>query len=139
MDMDAGHIRVLEKDMNLGQEAEQQAELSLVESLITAAAKEKEGVAGLDGALQAVHAGRVQTLVIRDGFRAPGFRCQGCGYLTAVRPVGACPFCGNAFEEIDDAVELAVRKAMSDGAEVEVVGTHAALERVGSIGALLRY
>ncbi|HET7009139.1 MAG TPA: hypothetical protein VFI11_00055 [Anaerolineales bacterium] len=139
MDMDAGHALVLERALALGREAEQEAEVRVVESLITAAAKEKEGVVRLDDTLGAVHAGRVQTLVIRDGFRAPGFRCRGCGYLTANRPTGACPFCGNSFEDIEDAVEMAVRKVMSDGGEVEVVGRHAALERVGSIGALLRY
>ena len=139
MDMEAGHALVLDKAMTLGREAEQRAELRVVESLVTAAAKEREGVVRLDETLRAVHAGRVQTLVIRDGFRAPGFRCRGCGYLTADRPTGACPFCGNVFEDIEDAVELAVRRVMSDGGEVEVVGQHAALERVGSIGALLRY
>jgi peptide subunit release factor 1 (eRF1) len=139
MDMDAGSARVLAKAMELGQEAERQAELRIVEGLVTAAAKEKDGVVRLDPTLRAIQDGRVQTLVIRDGFRAPGFRCRGCGYLTAARPTGACPFCGKDFDDIADAVELAVHKVMSDGGEVEVVGRHAALERVGSIGAFLRY
>jgi peptide subunit release factor 1 (eRF1) len=137
--MEAGHAQVLERAMALGQQAEQGEEASLVERLLTAAAKGREGVLRLDPTLQALRAGQVRILVLRDGFRAPGFRCRGCGYLTAQRPTGACPFCGGAFEEIEDAVELAVRQVMSADGEVEVIGAQSALERSGSIGAFLRY
>ena len=139
MDMDAGGTQVLERAMALGQKAEQESELRLVEHLLTAAAKGREAVVRLDATLRAVHAGQVMTLVIRDGFRAPGFRCRGCGYLTAQRPMAGCPFCGGEFDEIEDAVELAVRQVMSLGGDVEVVGPLAAFERAGSIGARLRY
>jgi hypothetical protein len=50
-----------------------------------------------------------------------------------------CPFCGHAFEKIEDAVEHAVRKVMADGGEVEVVHGSPPLERAGHIGGLLRY
>lgn len=139
MGMEAGHAQVLERAMALGQQAEQGEEASLVDRLLTAAAKGREGVLRLDPTLQALRAGQVRILVLRDGFRAPGFRCRGCGYLTAQRPTGACPFCGGAFEEIEDAVELAVRQVMSADGEVEVIGAQSALERSGSIGAFLRY
>jgi peptide subunit release factor 1 (eRF1) len=139
MDMDANSAQVRERALALAQKAEVEAEESLVERLLTAAAKGREGVVRLDPTLHAVRAGQVQTLVLRDGFRAPGFRCRGCEYLTAQRPVGGCPFCGNEFDEIEDAVELAVRQVMSAGGEVEVLGDHTAFERAGSIGALLRY
>jgi len=139
MDMDASGAQVLERAMTLGKKAEQESEVRLVERLLTAAAKGREGALRLDATLQAVRAGQVLTLVIRDGFRAPGFRCRGCGYLTAQRPTAGCPFCGKDFEEIDDAVELAVRQVMSAGGDIEVVGRHTDFERAGSIGALLRY
>jgi hypothetical protein len=50
----------------------------------------------------------------------------------------ACLFCGRSFVKIDDAVELAVRKVMQTGGEVEIVRDNPALEEIG-IGALLRY
>ncbi len=138
MDMTAGHAQVLEKAMEVALRAERQKEDRLVETVITAAAKGREGVVRLDDTLSAVHAGRVQTLVFREGFRAPGYRCRGCNYVTA-RALHTCPFCGHLFDEIEDAVELAVRRVMADGGEVEVIRNNPALETAGHIGGLLRY
>jgi len=139
IEMDAGQGEVLQRAMAIAEQIETGAEAALVEGLVTAAAKGREGVVRLDDTLHAVHEGRVMTLFVRDGFRAPGFRCTGCGYLTARRPQAECPYCGKAFTEIADAVELAVRRVLQGGNEVEVVGPEAGLERVGSIGARLRY
>jgi peptide subunit release factor 1 (eRF1) len=138
MDRTAGHAQVLERALALAEDAERKKEGRLVEAIITAAAKGREGVVSLDDTLSAVHAGRVQTLIFREGFRAPGYRCTGCGYLTAQRLKG-CPFCGGHFDKIEDAVELAVRRVMADGGEVEVVHDNPELETAGSIGGLLRY
>jgi hypothetical protein len=155
IEMDAAQAEILERAMAIAEQAEERAEASLVEGLITAAAKGKDGVTRLDETLRAVHEGRVMTLFVRDGFRAPGFQCSGCGFLTASRPKpdrassrfapgsghaeGVCPYCGREFKEIPDAVELAVRGVLQNGNEVEVVGPEAGLERAGSIGARLRY
>lgn len=134
----AGHSHVLAKAMEGVRQAEREAERKLIEAVVTAAAKGKGGVLGLDGALSAAHAGQIQTLLISEGFRAPGYRCRGCGFLTTQR-LASCPFCGRDFERIEDAVELAVRKVMADGGEVEVVPGNPQLDRAGRIAALLRY
>jgi peptide subunit release factor 1 (eRF1) len=134
----AGHPQVLAKAMERAQRAEREAERRLIEAVVTAAAKGKQGVLGLDDVLTAVHAGQVQTLLITEGLRAPGYRCRGCGYLTAQK-AASCPFCGRDFERIEDAVELVVRKVMAGGADVEVVPGNPKLERAGRIAALLRY
>jgi peptide chain release factor subunit 1 len=138
MEMTASHAQVLERAMVVADQATKEKAFRLVEAVITAAAKGKEGVVRLDDTLEAVHAGRVQTLVVREGFRAFGYRCQGCHYLTT-QALPKCPFCGGAFDQIEDAVELAVRKVLEDNGEVEVVRDVPNLERVGSIGGLLRY
>ena len=80
----------------------------------------------------------MQTLLLSDGFRAPGFLCGGCGHLTAQR-LARCPFCGGSFQEIEDAVELAVRHVLAAGGDVEVVHDNRRLNDAGRIGALLRY
>ena len=139
IEMGAGHSEILQRAMAIAEQAEMRTEASLVEEMMTAAAKGKDGVIRLDDTLRAVHEGRVLTLFVRDGFRAPGFRCTGCGYLTARRPQADCPYCGKVFSEIPDAVELAVRRVLQSGNEVEVVSPQAGLERAGSIGARLRY
>lgn len=138
MEMTASHDQVLAKAMTVGGEALHTREAALIESVITAAAKGLEGVVRLDDTLHAVHDGRVQTLIVSEGFRAPGYRCRGCEYVTAQR-LPRCPYCGAEFEEIADAVELAVRRVMADGGEVEVVRSSPHLEQAGRIAGLLRY
>jgi peptide chain release factor subunit 1 len=135
---DAGHAQILEKANEVAHRAEVERERRLVESVITAAAKGREGVINLDRTLAAINAGQVQTLIISEGYRAPGYRCRGCGYLTA-HLLPECPFCGNVFSEIEDAVELAVRRVMEEGGDVEVVHDSPLLERAGQIGGQLRY
>jgi len=137
VDMTARADEVLARAMSIGQQAEAAREARLVQSIVAGAAKGAGGVVRLDGTLEAIHAGRVQMLAICEGYRAPGYQCLGCGYLTA-QELGACPFCEKGFGRIDDAVELAVRAVMQSGGDVEVVRSDPALEQVG-IGALLRY
>lgn len=136
--MHATHDEVLEKAMQIGEEAELRREEELAKTVVTNAAKGKGGVLGLDDTLKAVHEGRVQILLIRDGFQAEGCRCKGCGYLSAYH-MQACPYCGGECEEIPDAVELAVRKVMQLGGEVEVLPANQVVGQFDHIGALLRY
>ncbi len=138
MSMNASKNEVLERAMQIGQEAERRREAQLVDAAITGAAKGRGGVVHLDETLNAVHDGRVQTLLIKDGFRAPGYRCTGCGYITTHK-LDACPFCGKSFDNIPDAVELAVHKVMETGGDVEVLHDGQTTKEFGNIAALLRY
>ncbi|HEX9616143.1 MAG TPA: hypothetical protein VGA03_01910 [Anaerolineales bacterium] len=136
--MTASQVEVMERAMEIGRLAERRRDAQLVEAVVTSAAKGRGGVTSLEATLGAVHEGRVQTLIIHEGFRAPGFRCRGCGYLT-VQQLEMCPFCGNSFDQIADAVELAVRRVMQNGGEVEVLHDPDGIKEFGNIGALLRY
>jgi peptide subunit release factor 1 (eRF1) len=135
--MTARPDEVQEKAFDIGQQAERRREMRLVENVITSAAKGAGGVLRLEDTLGAVHEGRVQTLVVQEGYRAEGFQCQGCGYLTTQEEMD-CPFCGKSFAQITDAVEMAVRKVLQDGGVVEIVYDNPKLEEVG-IGGVLRY
>jgi peptide subunit release factor 1 (eRF1) len=110
----------------------------MVDTVLNGAMKKRGGVIGLEETLNALRDGRVQTLLIRDGYRAPGYRCQGCGYLTA-NQLDACPFCEHPFDSIEDAVELAVHDVMKMNGDVEVLHNGLASQKLGEIGALLRY
>lgn len=138
MSMTASHSEVLERAMQVGVEAEERRKLKVVDAVVTGAAKGRGGVVRLEDTLRAVHEGRVQTLVIRDGLRSPGWRCQGCGYLTTTE-LAECPFCQGNFTKIQDAVELAVREVMQSGGEVEVIHDDQGLYAYENIGGLLRY
>src|SRR4030042_2325821 len=138
MSMTASKLEVLERTMQIGKEAEFHKEELLLQKLVTGAAKERGGILNLDETLGAVHDGRVQALVIQDGYRASGYRCQGCGYITS-QELPACQFCGSKFEQIPDAVEMAVHKVMKGGGDVEVLHHVHKIAGFTSIGALLRY
>ena len=137
MSMTSSHAEVMSRALQVGAEAEHRREGRLVEAVITGDAKGRGGVLRLEDTLDAVREGRVQTLMIRDGYRAPGWRCRGCGYITT-QERASCPYCGNAFDDIVDAVELAVRQVMSTGGEVEVLH-NGDWQEFDKIGALLRY
>lgn len=146
INLTATPVEILERAMKIGDEVEQRREVVLVDAVVTGAAKGRGGVVGLEDTLGAVREGRVQNLVIRDGFRAPGYRCLNCGHLSA-KTMETCPFCGGETEQIPDAVEVAVRQVMASGGDVDVLrngdggetqgGTH--VKGFDQIGALLRY
>lgn len=138
MSMTASKDEVFNRAMEIGMEAERKQENQLINAVITGAAKGRGGVVGLENTLNAVYNGRVQTLLIREGYRAPGYQCSGCGYLTD-KPLSACPFCGKTFEQIPDAVEMAVHMVMKQGGEVDVIHDPNLTEEFENIGALLRY
>jgi len=134
----ASHSEIMDRALQVGFEAERLKQTRLVQMIVTSEAKGQAGVIDLENTLNAVHDGRIQTLVIREGYRAPGYRCQGCGYLTT-ETLSSCPFCENEFEKITDAVELAVRRVMRDGGEVEVLHDLEVEKDFDQVGALLRY
>ncbi len=136
MDMRASHAEVWQKAMEIGAEAERRQEARLLERLQTEAARGGAAVLGLDETLGAVHEGRAHIVVVEEGYRESGYRCTGCGFLTT-QSLETCPFCGSPLEEVPDAVELVIRQAIDEGAEVEMV-PHP-LEAIGHVGALLRY
>lgn len=136
-DMTAGHNEVRDRAFVILEQVEAEREAALADAVITAAAKGSNGVVRLGDTLSAVHEGRVQTLVVAEGYRAPGYRCTGCGYITDQR-LDKCPFCNGKFAEIRNAVEAAVSQMLELGGRVEIVRDHPELTQVG-IGALLRY
>lgn len=137
-DMASSDQQVRERSLEIVQETDKWREAELVEAVITAAAKGGNGVVRLDDTLGAVSEGRVQTLVVSEGFHASGYRCQSCTYLTD-QHLNGCPFCGGEIYEIKDAVELAIQRAMEQGTEIRIVEQKSKLDTAGGIGALLRY
>jgi len=138
MSMTASHSEVQERAMQVGQEADRRREVRLVETVVTNAAKDHSGVVGLEATLYAMHQGRVQTLVLKEGLRAPGSRCQGCGTITT-KALDACPYCGGKLNPVADVVEVAVREVMQAGGDIEFLHDETDLEKHGAIGAILRY
>lgn len=100
---------VLARSLEIMQAKEREREQRLVERLVTQAAKGANGVVGLGPTLEAVEAGRVQTLVLVEG---------------ALEPEVADP---------------AIVRTVDYGGEVEFVDSNISPAILDGIGALLRY
>jgi peptide subunit release factor 1 (eRF1) len=138
MDMNASEMEVLNKSWAVVEEAQASEHAALTEHVITLAAKAEGAAVGLADTLAALQEERAHTLLIAEGFSAPGYRCTQCGYLTPARQ-DSCPLCGGMLVQVDDAVEYAVKRMLELGDQVESIRDSSALVEAGSIGALLRY
>ncbi len=94
-------------------------------------------VVGLDDVLKALVERRVDTLLVSDGFEAPGWRCSSCGFLATRGP--GCPVCSKRMAQASDVVEEAVQVALNQSCHLEVCRGNADLDVLGRIGALLRF
>lgn len=137
MSMTASHNEVLSRALELGMQAEKEREERLVERIITYAAKGSGAVVGLEKTLDAVNDGRVQTLVITEGFRKNAYRCKSTGLLTT-KPEDVCGD-EHDIEKVYDVVDVMVGLVMRSGGDVEVIEASPALQNAGNIGAILRY
>src|SRR3972149_3322821 len=68
---------------NLREEDERRSERELVDQIVGAAESGGQGVAGIDGTLQALLDGRVHVLAVAEGIAAAGCECLSCGYFAA--------------------------------------------------------
>ncbi|NLT35417.1 MAG: hypothetical protein GXX83_05925 [Gaiellales bacterium] len=96
------------------------------------------GVAGFDQTYAALARGQVQTLLVERGFRPKGCMCEACGHIQ-VDLANSCPSCGGQVTPLDDALSEAVRIAVLQSSEVEVVERVALLHEMGGVAALLRF
>jgi peptide chain release factor subunit 1 len=133
-----GADEVLERTLQMEGELEDRRERDAVERLASEArAATGRAVAGMGETLTALEANRADTLVVLAGLWATGVRCTSCGHLDTGGK--RCAVCGSAVEEVPDLVEVAVEKALRQQCRVESVEASAQLERLGGIGALLRF
>jgi peptide chain release factor subunit 1 len=108
-----------------------------VERLRAAAGMGDGAAVGLDDVLRAIVERRVDTLLVSDGFEAPGWRCPSCDFLATRGP--SCPVCSARMQHADDVVEEAVQEALNQSCHLEVCRDNADLDVLGRIGALLRF
>jgi peptide chain release factor subunit 1 len=125
--------------LNLGKDFTHEDQLSrekvLAEKLKEAVLRGHPAACGLAEVGNALKDGRVNYLLISEGFTLPGMICTSCHHIDSV--VEKCPTCGGeaAALSLERLYELAERM----GAEVVLVEEDAFLESIGNIGAILRY
>ena len=137
MDMTAPDSDVRERALTLLQQANEQREKKLVKTMLGAKASGHNGVVGLDDTLQAISEKRVQTLIVSDGFRTPGYVHSDSGFVVA--NLTKSPLSEAELTAVSDVVDSAVAQTMAQGGHVEVISDNPDLARIGHIGAILRY
>ncbi len=137
MAMHAGddEIRQMAEDVETG--VERAREAAVVDRLRQAVGSGAGGAAGIDAVLEALVARRVETLLVSEGFEAPGWRCPGCAWVGTLGR--RCPLCASDMEQVADVVEEAVEEALAQACKVAVCRANADLDVMGRVGALLRY
>ena len=117
---------------------ERKLEREALDRLEEARGKGGRGASGLDDTLTALNEQRVEILLLQDNFDAAGVCCPQCGWL-GPSGVDACPADGTGTAERDDITDLAVRRAITQSAQVVRVQDDERLEPMGSIAAVLRF
>lgn len=117
---------------------ERKLETEALDRVVQATEAGGRGSAGLEETLTALNEQRVEVLLLQDNFDAAGVCCPQCGWL-GPSGVGSCPADGTETVERDDVTDLAVRRAITQSAQVVVVRDDERLEPLGSIAAVLRF
>jgi len=145
VDFSKMHIRanpelVLHKTLEEFARYERAAESDVVESLQYEVARDGLGVVGSEKVIEALNAGKVDTLLVSLDFEAPGgWRCEDCGHLTMAILRNDCVNCGSKNVIHVDLKDDLVRRATQIGATIETVTDNLWLDKHEGIGALLRF
>lgn len=136
-----GHVSVIDvrqqaEDIFSGWQ-EEQCKQALRETLSQARANAR-GVTGLRRVLQALEAGKVQTLLLGENYHAQAVECSGCGHLDA-HLVNFCPACGRETRQVVDVAEAILPWVIRRNVELFYVKDDPEFDKVGNIAALLRY
>ncbi len=139
LEMTASPKEIQEETLAIVEQLRKEEDHQLIERLRGEALSGNLGVIGLEDTLHAWQTGQVFTLLVNEGFHAPGRRCPQCGSLT-VRE-GSCPYCNQTLEPLRDVVEELIKRAFLRNTEIKSIAgeNKEALAEMGNIGALLRF
>ncbi len=130
---------LLEKVLPLLEAEERLEELGAVARLVEELGRGGLAAAGPEPVTAAAVEGRIDILLVLDGLRLTGYECSSCGALmTPEATDGQCIYCGARVDAID-LTEALIKVAESQGATVEIVANDERLEKLGGVGALLRF
>ncbi len=119
-------------------DAQDKRRQALVREVIGQAQRNGFGATGLRRVLQSLEMGEIQTLLVGESFHGRGIECPACGHLDS-RITSTCPACGQEARELEDVSEAMIPRAILRDIELFYVKDDPELDRVGNIGALLRF
>lgn len=129
---------ISEKALKLAQKAADEEAEATANLIVDTVHKGGSAVAGLAETLTAVQDMRAQRVVVLADFAQPAYRFVDSGYivldLNDPNELGS-----GRIQELPDAVESVLRRAMGQGIDVTILDKHAGLKKLGQIAALTRY
>ncbi len=139
IDLHEGQDHLIEEAYELFFDAEEEEEKALWTRIQAAYAKGGLAVLGASDVLNATLTGRVESLLVNRGADLGGRHCRDCDNVMAGDP-SACLYCESKNLFPIDLVDELSRRAELTSAPVEFADPPIkALEKVGQVGALLRY
>ena len=111
---------------------------AMAETVATTVHKGGNAVAGLPDTLTAVQDGRAKHVVVLSGFVQPAYRFVDSGYIV-LELSDEVELGSGRVQELPDAVESVLRRAMAQGIGVTILDEDKELEKLGKIAALTRY
>ena len=121
---------------DIAKSIEEKEEIAIVNRLKKSLLTDQLAIMDVYEILGAAELGRVELLIVAEGFSLAGIKCEGCNYY--IRQSGmTCPTCdgkGNEVDLINEAVEAIIRTS----ANVEFT-SNPYVESIGGLGALLRW
>ena len=133
------HQGEINKEINeLFERIEESDELKLWERIQSEFLADGLAIIGLSDVYHAAIAGRIEILMVDEGFKPDGYRCRNCDNLELIE-TQLCPDCGpEKFYKVDIVNEI-IELVLKSGGKVEFVDNIEKLRESGSIAALTRY
>jgi peptide subunit release factor 1 (eRF1) len=110
----------------------------LTREVLGEAQRDALGAVGLRNVLRSLEKGEVQVLLMGSSFSAQASECSNCGHMDT-RVSKTCGVCGQETVEVRDIADALVRHAILRGVNVVFIHDDPDFDRVGNVGALLRF
>ncbi|PYV57662.1 MAG: hypothetical protein DMG91_06060 [Acidobacteria bacterium] len=129
---------VRSESLKILRQSRQERTIGTLHELLDQARSNGRGVTGLRRVLRSLEMGEALSLLLDENYRARAIECTNCGHLDA-HLVRFCPVCGRATRELEDVCEAIIPMAIRRDVELIYVKDQPEFDRVGNIGALLRF
>ena len=110
----------------------------MLKNVLSQSRANARGVTGLRRVLRSLEMGEASAILLGESYSARAVECTNCGHLDA-HLVRFCPGCGHGTRELKNVCEAIVPMAIRRDVELIHVKASAEFDRVGNIGALLRF
>ena len=138
VEANATPVEISEKALKLVLQAGANEAMRLADEVVTTVYKEGNAVAGLAEVLTAVQDGRAMQVIVLEDYSQPAYRFVDSGYilldLDDAQELGS-----GRVQELPDAVDSVLRRALLQGIDVTILEHHDGLEKIGKIAAFTRY